>query len=163
MDRAIRSGDESRVEPPHLWTVPEANARLPSLGELLLRLRGWVTRLGEVQGEAQRLGAFWGSELEASDHADHDIKERLDAEARNLTRRIEESLAALRAEGIEVKNLETGLFDFYGLHDGEVVFLCWQQGEPEVAFFHPLTGGFRNRRPLSERGRPTPARSRSSL
>jgi len=160
MDRTGRARDAPRTDPPHLWTVDEANARLPALGELLPRLRGWVSRLGEVHTEVERLGEFWGPEVDSLDHVDHEIKLRLDTEWKNLTRRLEESLAALRSEGIEVKNLETGLLDFYALHDGEVVFLCWQYGEEEVGFYHTLTGGFANRRPLAGRGRPAPARSR---
>jgi hypothetical protein len=33
---------------------------------------------------------------------------------------------------------------------GEIVFLCWQEGEPEVTHYHPLSGGFAERRPLEE-------------
>ena len=31
---------------------------------------------------------------------------------------------------------------------GEVVYLCWQFGEPEVAFWHGVQEGFAGRRPL---------------
>lgn len=163
MDRSVRPPDDAPFAPPRLWTLEEANARLPDLQELLPRLRAWVTRLGEVHEELHRLGEFWGDEVDAPDHADHDLKARLDAEQKNLTRRLEEAVAALRAEGIEVKELETGLIDFYGLHDDEVVFFCWQRGEGQVGFYHSLSGGFRNRRPLPDRPRPTAARSRGSI
>jgi hypothetical protein len=159
MDRVPRARDRASNDPPHLWSLEEANARVRSLEELLPRLRGWVSRLGEVHGEIERLNEFWGPEVDAPDHADHEIKVRLDAEWRNLTRRLEDALAALRAEGIEVKNLETGLIDFYGLRDGEIVFLCWQHGEEEIGFYHTLTGGFANRRPIAGPGRAAPARS----
>jgi hypothetical protein len=162
MDRVSRSKDDAPRQAAHLWTLEAANARLPALEELLPRLRGWVSRLGEVRSEVERLGEFWGPEVDSVDHVDHEIKLRLDAEWKNLTHRLEEALASLRAEGIEVKNLETGLIDFYGLQDGDVVFLCWQHGEEEVGFYHTLTGGFANRRPIAGRGRATPARSRGS-
>jgi hypothetical protein len=160
MDRTARSQDDAPVVPPRLWGVEAANARIAALDELLPRLAGWVTRLGEVHGELHRLGEFWGPEVDAEDHADHEIKARLDAEWRNLSRRLEEAMASLRAEGIEVKSLENGLVDFYGLVDGEVVFLCWQRGEPELGFFHTLTGGFAHRRPLPTRPRAATGRTR---
>ena len=143
--------------PPRLWTVGEANARLPALRELLPRLRSWATRLVEVQAELARLAKFWGEELASRDHPDHGLSERLEAEARNLARRLDEAVGALRAEGIEIKHLDTGLVDLFGLVDGELVYLCWRSDEPEVAFYHPLTGGFAGRRPL-----PSGARSVSS-
>jgi hypothetical protein len=144
--------------PPRLWSAEEANARVAELEELLPRLRGWVVRLREVHEETHRLTRFWGKDVDAADTADHGLKQRLDAEWQNLTRRLEEAVAGLRREGIEVKDLESGLVDFYGLQDGEVVFLCWQRGEAKVAFYHTLTGGYANRRPISDPGRrPVPS------
>lgn len=140
-------------DPPRLWTAEEANGRIAELEELLPRLRGWVVRLREVHEETHRLSGFWGKDVDAPDHADHALKQRLDAEWRNLTRRIEEAVAGLRREGIEVKDLESGLADFYGLEGGEVVFLCWQRGEPKVGFYHALSGGYGSRRPIAEPSR----------
>ena len=151
------------VGPPRLWTVTEANARLSELEELLPRLRGWANRLAEVHEERERLANFWGPEADAEDQPDHELKSRLDAEFRHLGRRLDEAVGSLRAEGIEVKDLESGLVDFYSMHEGEVVFLCWQRGEPAVGFYHSLTGGYRSRRPIEESG-PTPsARSQGTL
>jgi len=140
--------------PPRLWTVDEANARLPALQELLPRLRVWAGRLGEVHQELERLVKFWGDELNSRDHPDHGLHGRLEAEWRNLTKRLDESVAALRAEGIELKQLETGLVDFYALLDGELVLLCWKADEAEVSHYHTLESGFAGRRPLPVRRRP---------
>ncbi len=142
-----------RRSPPRLWTPAEANQRIGELEELLPRLRGWVLRLREVHEESHRLAEFWGADINAVDHADHLLKQRLDAEWQNLTRRLEEAVAGLRKEGIEVKDLEQGTVDFYGLEGGEVVFLCWQRGEPSVEFYHPLAGSFRNRRAIADAAR----------
>lgn len=149
--------------PPRLWTPAEANVRISSLEELLPRLRGWVVRLREVHEETHRLSEFWGKEIDAPDHADHALKQRLDAEWQNLTRRLKEAVAGLRAEGIEVKDLESGLVDFYGLQEGEIVFLCWQRGEAEVGYFHLLSGGYGSRRPVSEAARHAATSPRGTL
>ncbi len=162
MDGSQSPNPSGPARPPRLWTAEEANARLEELSDLLPQLKGWAVRLGEVHEEVLRLTAFWGRDVDAPDHADHDLKARLDAEWKNLTRRLEESVAGLRAEGIEVKEVESGLVDFYGLVHGEVVFLCWKRGEPSVDFYHTLDGGFRGRRPLPARGRTaTPRAPRS--
>lgn len=148
MERSEGPRDNSVVGPPRLWTVEEANARLPDLEELLPRLRGWVGRLAEVHEQRERLSTFWGTEADAHDQPDHELKARLDSEWRHLSRRLEEAISSLHAEGIEVKDLGSGLVDFYSIVAGEVVFLCWQRGEPTVGFYHTLAGGFRTRQPI---------------
>ena len=155
-DREPGAGAGPDSPPPHLWTVAEANARLAALRELLPQLREWAVRLGEVRSELTRLSNFWGGELAARDHPDHGLSGRLEAEAKNLMRRLDESVGALRAEGIEVKHLESGLVDFYAEIDDQVVFLCWRLDEPEVGFYHTLDGGFAGRRVLPARRPPVP-------
>ena len=148
MAHADIPSDTSEVNPPRLWTVEEANARVPELEELLPRLRAWTVRLGEVHTEPRRLQEFWGKEVDAPDHADHERKNQLDSEWGNLTQRLEEAVGSLHREAIELRDVDSGLVDFYGYVGGEVVFLCWLRGEPEVGHYHTLTGGFRSRRPL---------------
>jgi hypothetical protein len=52
--------------------------------------------------------------------------------------------------GCVIKDLDTGLVDWYGRSGAEDVFLCWRLGEREVGFFHSLEGGFAARRPVAE-------------
>jgi len=163
MERSERADDDTPpVGPPRLWTVAEANARLSELEELLPRLQGWVSRLAEVHEQRERLATFWGAEADAEDQPDHELKARLDAEWKHLSRRLDEAVGSLRDEGIEVKELGTGLVDFYSMQEGELVFLCWQRGEPSVGFYHTLTGGFRSRRPIAGTGRTASARTQGS-
>ncbi|MGA7924348.1 MAG: DUF2203 domain-containing protein [Thermoplasmata archaeon] len=143
-----------------LWTVERANARLDELRELLPQMEGWVTRLRRIYEELRRLAKFWGTEAEASDNPDRDLKGRLETEWRLLSSRLEERVETLRTEGIEVKDLESGLVDFYALRAGEVVYLCWQRGEDSVRFYHTLTGGYSNRRPIESVTTDTPASPR---
>jgi hypothetical protein len=142
---------ETPLHPPRLWTVEEANARLESLRELLPQLRAWVVRLSEVHDNLERLQTFWGNETDALDNPDRALKMRLEDEWKRLGARLESEVLTLHREGIELKDLETGLVDFYSLRTGEVVYLCWQRGESEVGHWHSLSGGFRARKPLDVR------------
>jgi hypothetical protein len=158
MSRDMRADPPPADTPPRVWTVDEANGRIEGLGVLLDQLREWAVRLSAVHGELHRLGEFWGAEIDAPDHADHHLKARLEAEGKNLSRRLDEGIESLRAEAIEVKDLGEGLVDFYSVLDGEPVYLCWRRNEPQVAFYHSLTGGFRSRRPLPQPAAATPSR-----
>jgi hypothetical protein len=143
------STDSAKLPAPaRFWTVAEANRRLDGLRELLPRVRAWAVRLRAIAEERERLAAFWGTELRATDHPDRGLVERLDQEATTLNGQLEHEVEGLQAEGIEVKDLDSGLIDFYAVLDKEVVFLCWRRGEPDVGYFHRLDGGFRTRRPI---------------
>jgi hypothetical protein len=142
---------ENPLHPPRLWTVAEANAKLDTLRELLPQLRAWVVRLGEVHEGLERLQSFWGNEIDALDSPDRPLKMRLEDEWKRLGAKLESEVLALHREGIELKDVESGLVDFYTIRHGEVAFLCWQRGEGEVGHWHSLAGGFRARRPLDAR------------
>jgi len=156
MDADREGADAPLPQPGRMWTVEEANAHLGEMRELLPQLRSWVVRLRKVHDELRRLATFWGKEVEAADQPDRELKRRLDDEWADLTRRLEAEVSRLQTQGIEVKDLESGLIDFYALQNGEVVFLCWQRGEDEVGYFHTLEGGYRTRRPLPGGSRKIP-------
>lgn len=145
--------DTALPEPARFWTVSEANARLPGLRSTLARLRASATRLQAVVEERDRLASFWGPELRSIDHIDRPLLDRLERELETVRAKLEDEVGALRAEGIEVKDLGVGLLDFYAVLDQEVVFLCWRLGESEVGHYHRLDGGYRSRQPLGGRPR----------
>src|ERR1700730_14255861 len=132
MGETNKSEDEDVPQPARLWTVGEANARLEGLRELLPRLRSWVVRLRKVHEELERLAKFWGKEVDAPDHLDASLRQKLQEEGRTIGHNLDEEVSRLQGEGIEVKDLESGLVDFYSVQSGEVVLLCWQRGEEEV-------------------------------
>ena len=59
------------------------------------------------------------------------------------------ALERLHEIGVLVKDADRGLVDFPSLRDGEVVELCWLDGEPEVAHWHHVGAGFAGRQPLA--------------
>lgn len=58
------------------------------------------------------------------------------------------ALSQLQELGAWVKDLQMGLVDFYGIRNGEYIWLCWKLGEERVAYWHPLDEGYANRQPL---------------
>lgn len=130
---------------PRTFTPAEANA-------LLERVRPLVERLVEERATALAMHAR-RAELSAKvggngggidPHAVARIAAAADEAAAGVRAAVEE----LHALGLEVKDLDAGLVDFPALRDGERVYLCWQLGEDEVAWWHGLEEGFAGRRPL---------------
>ena len=50
--------------------------------------------------------------------------------------------------GAQIKDINTGLVDFSALKDGREVYLCWQYGEEDIAFWHEVEAGFAGRQPI---------------
>jgi hypothetical protein len=72
------------------------------------------------------------------------LREDVQRRALELAAAVEE----IRALGVLVKDLDTGLVDFPSVREGEEILLCWRLGEEEVAFYHGYDDGFAGRRPL---------------
>jgi hypothetical protein len=49
---------------------------------------------------------------------------------------------------IQIKDLDRGLVDFPAFIGGKEVFLCWEQDEDGIEFWHDLDTGFAGREPL---------------
>ncbi|WP_243089981.1 DUF2203 domain-containing protein [Thermus neutrinimicus] len=130
-----------------IFTKEEADALLPEIQRVLSQMRQARKELSQVQA---RLPEARGLERRA-----------LEEEARFLLGSLEADARYLASLGVFLKDLDRGLVDFPARVGGEVVFLCWQEGEPEVAHYHPLAGGFAERRPLEgEANGPLPQASR---
>jgi hypothetical protein len=54
----------------------------------------------------------------------------------------------LDAMDIVLRDADRGLVDFPSIRDGEEVYLCWEAGEPRVAWWHEPDAGFAGRQPL---------------
>jgi hypothetical protein len=54
----------------------------------------------------------------------------------------------LEAMDIVLRDADRGLVDFPSIRDGEEIYLCWEAGEPRVAFWHEPDAGFAGRQPL---------------
>ena len=127
------------------FTLDEAVALLPRLTELLTTLRerrqAWLAREHGQQSRARTNGHTNGTAGRAragSSSAGDDA----DVVAMN------EIITTIQALGIEIKDLDMGLVDFYAWREGRVVYLCWRLGEPTVAWWHELDTGFAGRQPL---------------
>ena len=149
MPASDRVGAGAGGHGPRPWTLEEANAALPSIRELLPQLRSWEHRLRRVHVDRHRLEEFWGKEYGAPDMPDRPLRVRLEEESEDLTEKLQEAVDRLKRDGVELRDLDSGLVDFRSVRDGEPVYLCWHRGDEAVEYYHTLDGGFRSRRPVS--------------
>jgi hypothetical protein len=130
------------VKPKKIFLLEDANAVLPRFQLLMEKLQRGALRLNaEIEALAHDTGvepaALTPDDLLRTRPAARVLIEELDA----IVQEIEES-------GAHLKDVQLGLVDFPAERDGEVVYLCWQFGEPEVAFWHRTEEGFAGRQPV---------------
>ena len=123
------------------FTVEEANAEVPRLGALIERLQRGALLLERER--AAWVAAHGGANVTA------DVLVRERPAARTAAEDLGGAVAEFDRLGVQLKDLELGLVDFPSHQDGHVVLLCWQYGEPEVAYWHGTDEGFARRRPLA--------------
>jgi hypothetical protein len=121
------------------YTLDEANAALAWVESCLERLRSARSRLGdrearEALGEAAPGNGGGGPGRTVSE----------------AFLELREALTALQEREIVLRDLDRGLVDFPSLRDGEEVYLCWEEGEPEIGFWHDPEAGFAGRRPIGD-------------
>lgn len=131
------------------FTLDEANALLPWLEacfakimQLRGQLRGLYTTLDALghRPDAQNLASSTGS----------DEVQTARAKFRGLMEIVHEELATIADAGIEVKDLDSGLCDFWSITavPGREVYLCWRYGEGRIEFYHDPQSGFAGRKPI---------------
>lgn len=130
-----------------LYELEEARAILPQVQPVLQVIHDAVVELRAMQAalNADIRGVSGDGALLANPWAENDEGAN---RAETLTEALKESVAQLEQWGIELKDPEKGLIDFYWEREGRVVYLCYMLGEPDIEWWHPLETGFAGRERL---------------
>ncbi len=135
-----------------IFTVPEANALLPHLREVLERIQDLRSLVGDRTDQLKILDVIWGRKVGEADNPDHGdfMRHRrvIGGAVEEIERLIREEILALGVR-FPQGGLEYGLLDFPTTLDGRIVFLCWRLGEKELEAWHEVREGFAGRRPLT--------------
>jgi hypothetical protein len=121
------------------YTLEEANASLERVISLLEGLRSARERLGDNDARAALTEA---APANGGGEPGRVISEGFLA--------LRDALTELQAREIVLRDLDRGLVDFPALQDGREIYLCWQEGEDEIEFWHEPEAGFAGRRPIED-------------
>jgi hypothetical protein len=126
------------------FTLAEANALVPRLEHMLNQLQ---TQKRDLQIKYQKLQETKNALTNATAlAADYFFQE--EAELEFLMWSANSMLQQILDTGVEVKDIDTGLCDFYSYQGGQEIYLCWRQGEPEITHWHGIYEGFIGRKPI---------------
>lgn len=119
------------------YTRDEARALLPEIRTWLADLRAVREELDKIDQRIQGLmlpGADLGGPL---------VNRWIRTAAE-----LKDALMQFYSRQIQLKDVDRGLLDFPAIIGGKEVFLCWEEGEEDVEFWHDLETGYAGREPL---------------
>jgi hypothetical protein len=111
---------------------------------LLPQIRQWLTRSAELQAEMQKIEERLGGLMTPGRDLGGEL---VNSWVRKLVA-FEQVLLEFQRREIQVKDLQRGLVDFPAILEGREVFLCWEQDEEDIEFWHDLDTGYSGRERL---------------
>ena len=134
-----------------IFTLVEANAALERVVKpAMQRLTARIAALDGLKTEIEVLRLVVDSGA-AETNPDRAQLTRLEQRERRIHAEIRDGVEAIQGAGGVIKDPRAGLVDFFSIHDGRLVFLCWKLGEDRIRYWHTIEEGFRGRRPLTAR------------
>ncbi len=129
-----------------LYSLADARALLPQVIPVLEEIRACFLELRALNAAVatEQRGASGDGALLANPWE----KEAGENRVEKLGQQLRSGVARLDAWGIELKDPERGLIDFYHRREGEVVYLCYMLGEAGIDHWHSTSAGFAGRRRL---------------
>ena len=121
------------------YTLEEASELLPRVVGLVERMRAARRRLGdrEAREALSEAGPTNGGGSPGRTVSEGFLELR-------------DSMIELNELEVVLRDLDRGLLDFPSLREGQEVYLCWQEGEDAIGFWHEPDAGFGGRRPLDD-------------
>ena len=127
-----------------VFTAEEANRLLPKLTDMITALQAHHRKILAKEVEIDALELLYPSQDETPSS---EIAKEIEIYNESVSR-FYALIDEIHEMGCLLKDIETGLLDFYGVYQGKVVYLCWRLGEPEVGFWHEVGRGYAYRQPL---------------
>ena len=111
---------------------------------MLPQIRQWLLRLNEFRQDLEKFDKrLSGLTEEGKDTGGETVNSWI----RTLAD-MQQALMEFQRREIFIKDVERGLIDFPAIIGGREVFLCWEQDEDDVEFWHDLETGYGGRERL---------------
>jgi hypothetical protein len=131
-----------------LFTIEEANALIPFLQKALDTLRGQVRDIIRLKRQLEVLNLICDSKVNQQ-NLDFQEYVQKTAQYHQLIGQADALIREVRGKGCLLRDVHTGIVDFYSEMDGKVVFLCWRRGESGISHWHPVGEGYGQRRNIA--------------
>jgi hypothetical protein len=121
------------------YTLEEASELLPRVVELITQMRTARDRLGDREAREALSDA---GPTNGGGEPGRTVSEGF--------LQLQAAITELRELEVVLRDLDRGLLDFPSLREGREVYLCWEDGEDAIRYWHEPEAGFAGRRPLDD-------------
>lgn len=119
------------------YTREEARELLPSVRQWLAGLQQAKRKLRSLDERIEQVLAG------GQDAGGVNVEEQV-----RIIASLKELLQEFASRQIQIKDVDRGLLDFPAIIEGREVFLCWEQDEEDIEFWHELDTGYAGREKL---------------
>ena len=119
------------------YTLKQARALLP-------KVRKWLKQLTHLRDELEK----YDKQILALLSPGRDVGGQVVNAWVKALAELKSVLLEFHRREIQIKDLERGLIDFPAIIDDREVFLCWEQEEDDIEFWHDLDAGYGGRERL---------------
>jgi len=116
------------------YTRDEARALLP-------KIRQWLATMQHLRKQMEQMEKRLGQLLAGG----NDVGGETANQWVKILSQIKTVLQEFASREIQIKDLDRGLMDFPAILGGREVFLCWEQDEEDIEFWHDLDAGYAGR------------------
>jgi hypothetical protein len=138
--------------PRKIFTIDEANSLIPDLEEAFRAMGFFKAKIRENGRKLEVLSLLWEDRVAEPTNPDYKAfvahRRAIENDVSEIERIIQEEVVR-RGLRFPVGGIESGLVDFPTTYEGRWVYLCWQNGEPELLYWHETDAGFRGRQRIT--------------
>ncbi len=127
------------------FTLEEAKQLLPWINQILENLDVKITETKLLSEEINDL------KNKLLTNGRNVVEDKLDKASRKLKKEsslMEDKVGEVEKLGVLVKQISPILIDFPHLIEGREIYLCWQEGEEDILYWHEISDGFNGRQQL---------------
>jgi len=123
------------------YNIPEAEDMIPLLKPRILSL----IKLSRAIEFLESVDIQYNDEYETI-RQDIVMNKKFHDYSLKFCREVEKLLKA----GVVLKDIDEGLVNFFSLHQGKEIFLCWKLGDHTIDSWYEISSDYEFRRPVSE-------------
>ncbi len=123
------------------YSVPEAEDMIPLLKPKIL----YLIKLSRALDVLESVDIQYDDQYETIKQ-DVVMNKKFHEYSLKFCREVEKLLQ----EGVVLQDIDDGLVNFFSIHNGKEIFLCWRLGEQRIDSWYDINSDYTFRKPISE-------------
>jgi len=133
---------------PRVFSLEEANSLIPKLDSMTTDLMQKKELMQKKHDQLLVFDLIEGEKIKNEDTSEHHDYWNKRSDLENLVVSFEKDILELNAMGCYLRDISTGVVDFFSIWKSELVYLNWTRGEPKIIYYHDVDAHYSDRKSL---------------